>query len=174
MSSIPQFSSLVVEQPDPVQLANASVKRLEKWDQTASLSESLELIREWQQDRAEYQTRASLAYARLALDTENETAKAGFYEVVLSKHQITAKLTCTDRVGIHKYTYKNSQDARLIIDLEHRDKLLDWNLSINEDNQLTGSRISSSWANKQFFYFCMDFSSDYHIEYNIIVNFEKH
>ena len=79
MSSIPQFSSLVVEQPDPVQLANASVKRLEKWDQTASLSESLELIREWQQDRAEYQTRASLAYARLALDTENETAKADKY-----------------------------------------------------------------------------------------------
>ena len=100
-------------------------------------------------------------------DKKNETAKAGFYEVVLSKHQITAKLTCTDRVGIHKYAYKNSQDARLIIDLEHRDKLLDyWNLSINEDNQLTGSRISSSWANKQFFYFCMDFSSDYHIEYN--------
>ena len=112
-----------------------------------------------------YNDNNELCYSSL-FDKKNETAKAGFYEVVLSKHQITAKLTCTDRVGIHKYTYKNPQDARLIIDLEHRDKLLDWNLSINEDNQLTGSRISSSWANKQFFYFCMDFSSDYHIEYN--------
>ena len=99
-------------------------------------------------------------------DKKNEMAKAGYYEVKLAKHQITANLTCTDRVGIHKYTYKNTKDARLIIDLEHRDKLLDWKLSINEDDQLTGSRISSSWANKQFFYFCIDFSSDYKIEYN--------
>lgn len=112
-----------------------------------------------------YNDNNELCYSSL-FDKKNEMAKAGYYEVELAKHQITAKLTCTDRVGIHKYTYKNTKDARLIIDLEHRDKLLDWKLSINEDNQLTGIRISSSWANKQFFYFCIDFSSDYQVEYN--------
>ena len=76
MSSIPLFGTLVVEQPVPAELASESVKRLEKWDQCASLSESLDVIRQWQRDRAEYQTRSSLAYARLALDTESETAKA--------------------------------------------------------------------------------------------------
>ena len=112
-----------------------------------------------------YNDNNELCYSSL-FDKKNEMAKAGYYEVKLAKHQISAKLTCTERVGIHKYTYKNTKDARLIIDLEHRDKLLDWKLSINEDNQLTGSRISSSWANKQFFYFCIDFSSDYQVEYN--------
>ena len=112
-----------------------------------------------------YNDNNELCYSSL-FDKKNEMAKAGYYEVELAKHQITAKLTCTDRVGIHKYSYKNTKDARLIIDLEHRDKLLDWKLSINEDNQLTGSRISSSWANKQFFYFCIDFSSDYQVEFN--------
>jgi predicted alpha-1,2-mannosidase len=112
-----------------------------------------------------YNDNNELCYSSL-FDKKNEMAKAGYYEVELAKHQITAKLTCTERVGIHKYSYKNTKDARLIIDLEHRDKLLDWKLSINEDNQLTGSRISSSWANKQFFYFCIDFSSDYQVEFN--------
>ena len=112
-----------------------------------------------------YNDNNELCYSSL-FDKKNEMAKAGYYEVKLAKHQISAKLTCTERVGIHKYTYKNTKEARLIIDLEHRDKLLDWKLSINEDNQLSGSRISSSWANKQFFYFCIDFSSDYQVEYN--------
>ena len=112
-----------------------------------------------------YNDNNELCYSSL-FNKKNEMAKAGYYEVELAKHQITAKLTCTERVGIHKYSYKNTKDARLIIDLEHRDKLLDWKLSINEDNQLTGNRISSSWANKQFFYFCIDFSSDYQVEFN--------
>ena len=60
---------------------------------------------------------------------ENEIAEAGFYEVLLDKHDIKCKLTSTKRVGIHEYTFnKKNSIPSVVLDLEHRDILLDWNL----------------------------------------------
>ena len=95
-----------------------------------------------------------------------EKAHTGFYEVNLDKHDIQVKLTCTKRVGIHQYSFSNSNDASIVLDLEHRDKLLESELYISTDSMIMGKRISQSWAQKQYFYFCIALSSPYSVEFN--------
>ena len=51
--------------------------------------------------------------------------KPGFYNVLLNRDKIDVSLTCTERVGVHKYDYSENDTANVIIDLEHRDQLLD-------------------------------------------------
>ncbi|MBH19215.1 MAG: glycosyl hydrolase family 92 [Crocinitomicaceae bacterium] len=92
----------------------------------------------------------------------NEFASAGYYEVLLDKYDIKCKLTSTDRVGIHEYTYNNKKlIPSIVLDLEHRDILLDWSLDIRNSNEISGKRISKSWADEQHFYFYMEFSENF-------------
>ena len=70
-----------------------------------------------------------------------EKANPGYYEVNLEEDDIDVRLTTTDRVGVHEYTYNNKGSANLIIDLEHRDQLLDWSIKKTADNR---KKISSS------------------------------
>ena len=55
----------------------------------------------------------------------NEKASAGFYSVKLDKHNIDVRLTTSTRVGFHEYTFNESGAANIILDLNHRDKLLE-------------------------------------------------
>ena len=48
-----------------------------------------------------------------------EKATPGYYEVTLADNGVRAQLTATTRVGIHKYTFPDAKEARLIIDLIH-------------------------------------------------------
>ena len=91
----------------------------------------------------------------------SEKASPGYYEVLLDKYNISCRLTATKRVGIHEYTFKNEEPTHLLIDLEHRDRLIDWEIKIAGNNEITGSRISSSWAEKQHFYFCIQTSQPF-------------
>ena len=92
----------------------------------------------------------------------NEFASAGYYEVLLDKYDIKCKLTSTERVGIHEYTYNNKKlSPSIVLDLEHRDILLDWSIDIRNSKEISGKRISKSWADEQHFYFCMEFSENF-------------
>ena len=83
----------------------------------------------------------------------NETATPGFYSVLLD-NGIKAELTVSQRAGIHRYTFpKNGEKRYLLIDLTHRDKLLKYEMKQTSDTEISGSRISSSWAKEQHFYF---------------------
>ena len=112
-----------------------------------------------------YQDPSILNYAS-SFNKKKEKARAGFYEVNLDKHDIQVQLTCTERVGIHQYSFSNSSDASIVVDLEHRDKLLESELYISSDSLIMGKRISQSWAQKQYFYFCIALSSAYDVQYN--------
>ncbi|HVK22740.1 MAG TPA: glycoside hydrolase domain-containing protein [Actinokineospora sp.] len=46
-----------------------------------------------------------------------EVAQPGYHKVVLGSYGVTAELTCTDRVGMHKYTYANAGRSEIIINL---------------------------------------------------------
>src|SRR5690606_27072957 len=59
---------------------------------------------------------------------ENEKAHAGYYSVVLDDDSIKCELTTSTRCGYHRYYYKQGNNRKIIIDLEHRDKLLDSDL----------------------------------------------
>ena len=112
-----------------------------------------------------YQDSSILNYAS-SFNKKNEKASAGFYEVNLDKHDIHVELTCTKRVGVHQYSFSNSNDASIVVDLEHRDKLLASELYISSDSMIMGKRISQSWAQKQHFYFCIALSCPYDIQFN--------
>lgn len=89
----------------------------------------------------------------------NESSKPGIYQVLLDKDNINVALTSTDRVGVHRYTYSSNDTANVIIDLEHRDQLLNWSLEQISSNEIIGHRVSKSWAEQQHFYFYMQTSS---------------
>ncbi len=55
--------------------------------------------------------------AILPYSHKNETASAGYYAVYLPSVSCLAEMTSTVHTGIHRYTFKDSDDARLYIDV---------------------------------------------------------
>jgi len=92
---------------------------------------------------------------------EGEKASAGYYQVYLDKYQIKAELTSTKRAGFHRYTFPAAADAGFVIDLKHRDKVLESSLRLNSDTEVEGMRVSRSWAERQIVYFVARFSKPY-------------
>jgi len=78
-----------------------------------------------------------------------EKASAGFYSVHLDKYDIDVELTASTRVGFHKYTFNKSGNADIMLDLNHRDKLLDSKIKIVDDKTLLVYRKSEAWATNQ-------------------------
>lgn len=94
-------------------------------------------------------------------DHKNEKAEAGYYSVKLDEGSILAEMTATTRVGFHRYTFPATSEANLILDLKHRDKVLDSELKIVGSNRIEGFRRSSSWAKDQVVYFSAEFSQPF-------------
>ncbi len=84
---------------------------------------------------------------------KNEKATPGYYQVKLDKHQINAELTTTIRAGMHQYTYLPNSEPSVLIDLKHRDEVLESSIEIVNEYEIRGSRISKGWANRQILYF---------------------
>ena len=91
----------------------------------------------------------------------HESASPGYYTVVLDKYHIKAELTVTPRTGLHRYIFPDNETANVILDLNHRDKLKHGEININGDNEITGMRLSSKWANNQYIYFVIRFSKPF-------------
>lgn len=89
---------------------------------------------------------------------DKEKASPGYYEVYLEDPEVQVRLTVKERSGMHEYTYESVQNQYLIIDLEHRDELLDHDMIMESATELSGYRHSKAWAaNQQLFYY-MKFS----------------
>lgn len=88
----------------------------------------------------------------------NETASPGYYSVRLDDDNILVELTATERAGIHRYTFPATQQANVVIDLTHRDKVLDSGLRITGRDTIVGWRRSQAWAKEQIVYFAIQFS----------------
>ena len=91
----------------------------------------------------------------------NEKASAGYYSVKLDDDNILAELTATERVGFHKYTYSTDGNNYLVVDLKHRDEVLESSISIINDHTIGGLRRSKAWAEDQYVYFVMEFSKPF-------------
>lgn len=94
---------------------------------------------------------------------ETEHAHPGYYEVTLENGGIKAQLTATPRVGVHKYTYPQGDDCRIILDLLHGiynydGKVLWSSLRVENDTLITGYRITNGWARSNYTYFAISFS----------------
>ncbi len=88
----------------------------------------------------------------------NEKASAGFYSVKLDKHNIDVQLTTSTRVGFHEYTFNKAGLANIILDLNHRDKLLEGRIRVIDDKTIEVLRRSEAWARDQYVYARIEFS----------------
>ena len=89
---------------------------------------------------------------------KNEIAKPGYYQVLLDDYNINVELTASLRAGIHKYSFNSDNKANVILDLQHRDKLLKYNIEIKDSFTIEGYRYSTEWAKEQRVYFTIQFS----------------
>ena len=92
-----------------------------------------------------------------AFSHENEKASAGFYAVKLDKHNIDVRLTASTRVGFHEYTFNNAGNANIILDLNHRDKLLEGEVRIIDQKRIWVKRRSEGWAKDQYLFALIEF-----------------
>ncbi|MCK9626303.1 MAG: GH92 family glycosyl hydrolase [Bacteroidales bacterium] len=93
---------------------------------------------------------------------EKEKASPGYYEVYLDKWNVLAQLTAGKRIGMHKYTFKEGVNPQLIIDLKHRDLVVDSYIELVGKNAVQGFRRSKAWASDQIVYFYIEFSKEIH------------
>jgi predicted alpha-1,2-mannosidase len=89
---------------------------------------------------------------------KNEKASAGFYSVKLDKDNIDVRLTTSTRVGFQEYTFNKSGQANIILDLNHRDKLLEGEVRIIDDKTVEILRRSEAWARNQYVYARLEFN----------------
>jgi predicted alpha-1,2-mannosidase len=93
---------------------------------------------------------------------QNEAARLGFYEVLLEDENIRVNLSCTERAGIHQYTFLNANEKKFILlDLNYRDKLLKGSFQLLDKQNISGMRSSEAWASEQHFYFHLTTSIPY-------------
>lgn len=94
---------------------------------------------------------------------DNESATAGFYCVKLDKHNIDVRLTASTRVGFHEYTFNKDGNANIILDLNHRDTLLEGVVRVIDSKTIEILRRSEAWARNQYVYARLEFNTEMEI-----------
>jgi predicted alpha-1,2-mannosidase len=93
----------------------------------------------------------------------NEKTSAGYYAVKLDKHNIDVNLTTSTRVGFHQYTFNSAGIANIILDLNHRDKLLEGEVRIIDQKRIWIKRRSEAWAKDQYVFALIEFEKPFEI-----------
>ncbi|HYD90002.1 MAG TPA: GH92 family glycosyl hydrolase, partial [Flavobacterium sp.] len=88
----------------------------------------------------------------------NEKASAGYYAVILDDDAINSELTATTRTGLHRYTFAKEGQANIILDLNHRDRLLMGEIRVIDSKTIEVMRRSEAWARDQYIYARIEFS----------------
>lgn len=97
-------------------------------------------------------------------DHKNERAEAGYYKVLLDGTGTTVELTTTERVAFHRYTFGRNSEKVVVIDLNHRDKLVEGYIRY-DGKTITGYRNSKAWNPDQSVYFAMKCDNIQQIDY---------
>ncbi|MFI3317548.1 MAG: hypothetical protein SNF93_08420 [Rikenellaceae bacterium] len=103
-------------------------------------------------------------------DLNSKFVEPGYYRVHLDRYNVGVELTATDRVGFHRYTYAQGDDADMTINLVSAmnwDEPVEVYLTKESDLVVSGYRYSKGWANDQRVYFTAEFSEP-------ITDFELH
>lgn len=94
---------------------------------------------------------------------DEEWASPGYYKVNLQDYNIVAELTVSPRCGFHRYTFPESKDSHIILDLSHhysKDSVLFTTLNLIDSCTIAGQRKTKGWgepgekywSNQQLFY----------------------
>src|SRR5699024_7729793 len=95
-----------------------------------------------------------------------ERAEAKYYKVDLDDYSVKAELTTTMRVGLHQYTFPETNDAHIILDMMHGiynyPGKNQWSaVHVINDTTVVGYRRTSGWARNRTLYFAMVFSKPF-------------
>jgi predicted alpha-1,2-mannosidase len=81
---------------------------------------------------------------------KNESACPGYYQVFLERYGVNAELTSTLRCGYHKYTFKESDDKKLLADMTRsNNRVSEWDIQKAGENVFTGFQHAEG---KMYFY----------------------
>ncbi len=97
-------------------------------------------------------------------DRTKEVTRPGYYSVPLTRYGITAELTATSRVGLHRYTFPASDASAIIFDLENGgcwDKATETSVEQVDSVTIRGYRYSTGWAKNQRVFFYAQFSKPF-------------
>lgn len=95
---------------------------------------------------------------------KNEKAEPGYYSVLLDDYNIKAELTATERAGFHKYTFPESLNSSIVIDLGYSvnwDSPTKTNITVENKTTISGYRFSTGWAKDQKVFFVIEFSKPF-------------
>ncbi len=97
---------------------------------------------------------------------ENEKASPGYYSVNLDTYNIKAELTASERVGFHQYTFPETKEAHIILDMvynvyHHEDKNVWTFIRVENDSLITGYRQTKGWARDRKVFFAIKFSKPF-------------
>lgn len=84
----------------------------------------------------------------LPFSHKNEKAEPGYYYVQFD-NGITAEMTVSNYVGVHRYTFTKNGTHGIVVDLKHRDKTLESYVTLKA-NDLVGYRRSEAWNDDQY------------------------
>ena len=90
----------------------------------------------------------------------DESASAGYYRVLLKDYNIHVELTATERCGIQRYTFPESESS-IFLNLK---KAMNWDftadshIEVVDSCTIRGYRHSWGWSPKQYIYFQTRFS----------------
>ena len=110
---------------------------------------------------------------------DDESATAGYYQVLLKDYNINVELTATERCGIQRYTFPEAQ-AAIFLNLK---KAMNWDFTndsrveIVDSVTIQGYRFSDGWARDQHIYFQTRFSKPFtsvQIDTTAIIKDGKH
>lgn len=101
---------------------------------------------------------------------KEETARPGYYSVMLKDYGIQAELTSTMHVGMHRYSFPQNSQSHILIDLNHslnkkRDywpcRIIGAEIRVVDHQTIEGYRIITGWAKLRKVYFRAEFSKPF-------------
>ncbi|WP_214073841.1 GH92 family glycosyl hydrolase [Mucilaginibacter sp. dw_454] len=107
---------------------------------------------------------------RSAFSHDQESARPGYYQVMLQDYGINAELTSTSHVGLHRYTFPASKQAHIVIDMDHTlDKKRNYwecrviagEIKVIDNHTIEGYRVLTGWARLRKVYFHAVFSKPF-------------
>ncbi|TWI94814.1 putative alpha-1,2-mannosidase [Mucilaginibacter frigoritolerans] len=107
---------------------------------------------------------------RSAFSHGQETARPGYYQVMLQDYGINAELTSASHTGMHRYTFPASTQSHIVIDMDHSlDKkrgywecrIIAGEIKVINNHTIEGYRIITGWARLRKVYFHAEFSKPF-------------
>ncbi len=101
---------------------------------------------------------------RSRFDHKDEVVEPGYYAVLLKDPKVHVELTSTERTGLHRYTFPQSNEAWLIVDLTHSylnddgSSVYKAQLSSPAPDSLAGGHVTHGWGRNRQCYFHLEVS----------------